>query len=65
MAAGKKRIRKRVAGFVGIQLGREDNMSLYNRLEEEVKITTMNRSMIIRLALIDYFEKKDGKKLEQ
>lgn len=61
----KKRIRRKEAGFVGANLAKGGDMSLYNRLQEEVKATTMNQSLIIRLALLEYFEKRDGKKLEQ
>lgn len=63
MAAPKKRVRRKEAGFVGANLAKDGDMTLYNRLTEEVKATTMNRSLILRLALIEYFEKRDGKKL--
>lgn len=63
MAEKQKRVRRKEAGFVGANLAKDGDMTLYNRLDEEVKKTTMNRSLIIRLALLEYFEKRDGKKL--
>lgn len=55
-----KRIRRTQTGFVGVNLAKGGDMSLYNRLLEEAKATTMNQSLIIRLALLEYFEKRDG-----
>lgn len=55
-----KRIRRTEAGFVGVNLAKGGDMTLYNRLQEEAKATTMNMSLLIRLALIEYFEKRDG-----
>lgn len=64
MAAPKdKRVRRKEAGFVGANLAKDGDLALVNRLDQEVKATTMNRSLIIRLALLEYFEKRDGKKL--
>lgn len=54
-----KRVRKKEAGFVGVNLAKDGDLSLINRLDEEVKATTMNRSLIIRLALIEYFDKRN------
>lgn len=56
------RVRRKEAGFIGVNLAKGGDMSLYDRLQEEVKSTTMNQSIIIRLALIEYFEKRDSKK---
>lgn len=61
MAVPKKRVRRKEAGFVGANLAKDGDMTLFKRLEQEVKNTTMNRSLIIRLALIEYFEKRDKK----
>lgn len=61
MANKIKRVRRKEAGFVGANLAKDGDMTLYNRLDQEVKATTMNRSLIIRLALIEYFEKRDNK----
>jgi hypothetical protein len=56
-----KRVRRKEAGFVGVNLAKDGDMTLFNRLEQEVKATTMNKSLIIRLALLEYFEKRDSK----
>lgn len=61
MAARKERVRRKEAGFVGVKLAKGGDMTLFNRLEKEVKETTMNRTVIIRLALIEYFERRDNK----
>jgi hypothetical protein len=58
-----KRIRRTVAGFVGANLaGPDGDLTLYNRLVEEKKNTTMSHSLIIRLALQEYFDRKDSQK---
>ena len=62
MAAKPKR--RKEAGFIGLMLAKGGDMSLYERLNQEVKTTTMSRSLIVRLALLEYFEKRDGKKLQ-
>jgi len=60
--AEKKRVRRKVAGFVGANLaGKGGDLTLYNRLVEEKKRTTMSHSLIIRLALQEYFDKRDQK----
>lgn len=57
-----QRIRRKEGGFVGANLaGPDGNLDLYNRLVEEKKKTTMSHSLIIRLALQEYFAKRDGK----
>lgn len=61
MTAKDKRVRRKEAGFVGANLAKDGDMSLYKRLDKEVKATTMNRSLIIRLALLEYFDKRDNK----
>lgn len=59
--ADTTRIRRKVAGFVGANLaGPDGDMSLYNRLVEEKRKTTMSHSLIIRLALQEYFDKRDS-----
>lgn len=62
MAEKAKRVRRKEAGFVGANLAKGGDMTLYNRLQDEIKATTMNQSLIIRLALIEYFDKRDNKK---
>lgn len=60
MAKPDKRVRRKEAGFVGANLaGPGGDMTLYNRLVEEKKTTTMSHSLIIRLALQEYFDKRD------
>ncbi len=55
-----KRIRRKEAGFVGANLaGSGGDMTLYNRLVAEKQATTMSHSLIIRLALQEYFDKRD------
>ena len=49
--ATRKRIKSE--GFVGLQLTPE----LLKKLDDKVKETTLNRSQVIRLALIDYLNK--------
>lgn len=61
MAEKAKRVRRKEAGFVGANLAKGGDMTLYNRLQDEIKATTMNQSLIIRLALIEYFDKRDNK----
>lgn len=59
MAEGK-RIRRKEAAFIGASLaGSNGDMTLYNRLVAEKKATTMSHSLIIRLALQEYFDKRD------
>jgi hypothetical protein len=60
MTAPKKRIRRKEVGFVGVNLAKGGDMSLFNRLQEEVVATTGNQSLIIRMALIEYFDKRDN-----
>lgn len=60
MAEKAKRIRRKEVGFVGANLaGAKGDLTLYNRLVEEKKNTTMSHSLIIRLALQQYFDKID------
>ena len=62
MAEKPKRVRRKAAGFVGANLaGPDGNLTLYNRLVQEKVATTMSHSLIIRLALQEYFDKRDGK----
>lgn len=62
MSAETKRVRRKEAGFVGANLaGPGGDLTLYKRLVKEKKDTTMSHSLIIRLALQEYFEKRDSK----
>ena len=57
-----QRIRRIQTGFVGVNLAKAGDMSLYKRLQKEAEATTMSQSLIIRLALIDYLDKQDADK---
>jgi len=57
-----KRVRSKQVGFVGANLaGPKGDLTLYNRLVEEKKRTTMSQSLIIRIALQQYFDRADKK----
>lgn len=61
--AERKQPRVKDAGFVGVNLAKGGDMTLYNRLEEEVASDPeMDRSKIIRMALKEYFDKIDEAK---
>jgi hypothetical protein len=63
MAAKSKRVRSKEVGFVGVNLVKGGDMTLYNRLLEEVESDPeLDQSKVIRLALKEYFENKDSKK---
>ena len=49
----RKTPRKKAEGFVGVYLTQE----LLIQLDAKVQETTLNRSQIIRMALIDYLKK--------
>ncbi len=50
------------AGFVGANLAKGGDMTLYDRLIQEVESDPeLDQSKVIRLALKDYFDRKDGK----
>ena len=60
MAEKTKRVRSKDVGFVGVNLSRGGDMALYNRLIQEVESDPeMDQSKIIRLALKEYFDKRD------
>lgn len=62
MAAPEKRVRSKEVGFIGVKLVKDGDMTIFNRLEQEVKADPeMDRSKLIRLALKEYFERKDAK----
>lgn len=50
------------AGFVGVNLAKGGDMTLYNRLKKEVESDPeLDQSRVVRLALTEYFEKRDKK----
>lgn len=61
--ANAKRVRRKEVGFVGVNLAKGGDMTLYNRLLQEVENDPeMDQSKIVRLALKEYFERKDEQK---
>jgi len=62
MANKVKRTRNKESGFVGANLAKGGDMSLYNRLLQEVKSDPeLDQSKLIRIALKEYFDKRDKK----
>lgn len=60
MATNKKQVRKKEAGFIGVKLAKGGDMTLYNRLIQEVESDPeLDQSKVIRLALKEYFDKRD------
>lgn len=63
MAEKNKRVRRKEAGFVGANLAKGGDMTLYNRLIQEVESDPeLDQSKVIRLALKEYFERRDTDK---
>lgn len=63
MTNTKKRTRTADVGFVGVNLAKAGDMTLYNRLKQEVESDPeMDQSKVIRAALKEYFDKQDSKK---
>lgn len=61
MANKVKRVRRKEAGFVGANLAKGGDMTLYNRLIQEVESDPeLDQSKVIRLALKEYFDKRDS-----
>lgn len=61
MATTKKRVRTVKNGFVGVNLSRGDDMTLFNRFQKEVASDPeLDKSKLVRLALKEYFEKRDA-----
>lgn len=62
MAEKVKRVRRKEAGFVGANLAKGGDMTLYDRLIKEVNSDPeLDQSKVIRLALKEYFDKRDNK----
>ncbi len=56
-----KRVRSKVVGFVGANLAKGGDMTLYNRLIQEVESDPeLDQSKVLRLALKEYFDKRDN-----
>lgn len=62
MATKDKRVRRKEAGFIGVKLAKGGDMTLYNRLIQEVESDPeLDQSKVIRLALKEYFDRRDNK----
>lgn len=62
MAEPRKRLRRKEAGFIGVDLAIGNDMTLYDRFVAEVQSDPeLNQSKLIRIALRQYFDRKDGK----
>ena len=62
MAEKKTRVRSKEVGFIGVNLAKGGDMTLYDRLQKEVESDPeLDQSKVIRLALKEYFEKRDNK----
>lgn len=60
MVAKKPRIRRKEAGFIGANLAKGGDMALYTRFLKEVESDPeLDQSKLIRIALKEYFEKRD------
>ena len=61
MAEKPKRIRRKEAGFIGVNLAKGGDMTLYKRFVDEVKADPeLDQSKLVRLALKEYFDRKDA-----
>lgn len=57
-----KRVRSKAVGFIGVLLAKGGDMTLYNRFIKEVESDPeLDQSKLIRLALKEYFDRKDAK----
>ncbi|HYG84601.1 MAG TPA: hypothetical protein VD907_07045 [Verrucomicrobiae bacterium] len=64
--AEKKRKRQTQAGFIGVNLAKGGDMTIFNRLEKEVQSDPeLDRSKVVRLALKEYFERRDAQGQEE
>ena len=60
MTAQKKRVRRKEAGFIGVNLAKGGDMTLFNRFEQEIAADPeLDKSKLVRLALKEYFERRD------
>ena len=58
--AEKERIRRKEAGFVGVNLIRKGDRTLFDRLEKEIKSNPeLDRGKIIRIALQERYDRID------
>lgn len=59
----RKTPRNKQEGFIGVNLAKGGDMTLYNRFKKEIKSDPeLDNSKLVRLALKEYFERKDTKK---
>lgn len=59
----RKRVpRQKATGFIGVNLAKGGDMTLYERFEKEVASDSeLDRSKLVRVALKEYFDKRDNK----
>jgi len=54
-----KRVRRNDRGFIGVNLAKSGDMTLFNKVEDTVNNDPeMDRSKLVRIALKEYFEKR-------
>ena len=60
MNTPNKRTRRKKAGFIGIKIVKSSDMTIFDKLEQAVAADPeMNRSKLVRLALKEYFERRE------
>lgn len=60
--AERKTPRNKEKGFIGVSLIKGNDPTLYNRFIKEVESDPeLDQSKLVRLALKEYFDKRDGK----
>lgn len=58
----KRTPRQEATGFIGVNLAKGGDMTLYDRFKKEVASDSeLDKSKLIRLALKEYFDKRDNK----
>ena len=57
----RKRVRNTQTGFIGVNLAKRGDMALFTRFKEEVQSDPeLDNSKLVRIALTEYFERKDS-----
>lgn len=63
MSKETKRNRSKESGYIGVDLIKGGDTTLFDRFLQEVESDPeLNQSLLIRIALKEYFERKDAKK---
>lgn len=61
MAAPKKRVRTKRIGFIGVNLVKGNDTTLFDRFNQEIaNDPELDQSRLVRLALKEYFDRKDS-----